>query len=281
MRSFSASMRAMMSRDDGGVAAARRQAAADHLNGAAHARQRVLHLVRDHRRHLAEPARAPPARAAAPRSGRASLRSCRMPVNLRSPPTFISPTDRCSGNVVPSLRSRRDLAADADDLGLAGREIAREVAVVLLVIGRRHQHADIAADDLVCGIAEQPLGAGVERLDAAAGVDHDDAVDGRIDDRQQPRIQFLEFGGAGVYLRLQVIGAMQELRAGRARSRGRWQRAGIARRGTRPHRSRSRSRARARRRSDRGTRCNITGKSGVSLPLLPPLPVGARGRACW
>ena len=33
----------------------RRQARANHLDGAAHRRQRVLDFVRDHRRHLAEP----------------------------------------------------------------------------------------------------------------------------------------------------------------------------------------------------------------------------------
>ena len=31
--------------------------------------------------------------------------------------------------------------ADADDAALAGRVIAVEIAVVLLAIGRRHQHA--------------------------------------------------------------------------------------------------------------------------------------------
>ena len=45
-------------------------------------------------------------------------------------------------------------------------EIPREIAVVLLVIGRRHQHADVPADHFGLGIAEQPLGSAVERLDA-------------------------------------------------------------------------------------------------------------------
>ena len=73
-----------------------------------------------------------------------------MPVNLRSPPIDISPTDKWSGNVGPVAPAAGDLAADADDLGLPRRQIPREVAVVLFVIGRGHQHADVAADDFGC-----------------------------------------------------------------------------------------------------------------------------------
>ena len=58
-----------------------------------------------------------------------------------------------------------------------------EIRVVFLVIRRRHQHLDVAADHLGLGIAEQPLGAAIERLDRARGIDHDDAVDRSIDDR--------------------------------------------------------------------------------------------------
>ena len=49
-------------------------------------------------------------------------------------------------------------AADADDAPLAGRQVAREIAVVALAVGRRHQHLDVLADHLRRRIAEQPLG---------------------------------------------------------------------------------------------------------------------------
>ena len=80
------------------------------------------------------------------------------------------------------------LAADADDLLDAGREIAREVAVVLLVIRRRHQHVDVAPEHFGLAVAEQPLGGRIERFDAAVRVDDDDAVDGRFDDRTPARL---------------------------------------------------------------------------------------------
>ena len=57
----------------------------------------------------------------------------------------------------PVLAQARDLAPDADDLLHAGREIAREVGVVLFVIGRRHQHVDVPADNLPLAVSEQPF----------------------------------------------------------------------------------------------------------------------------
>src|SRR5262249_61921083 len=47
---------------------------------------------------------------------------------------------------VPALR--RDLAPDADDPGLSRGEVPLHVAVVLLAERRRHQPADVLADDL-------------------------------------------------------------------------------------------------------------------------------------
>ncbi len=60
------------------------------------------------------------------------------------------------------LAQRRDLAANADDARLAGFEIAGHIGVMLVAIGLRHQHGDIAAQDLVRRVAEQPLGGPVE-----------------------------------------------------------------------------------------------------------------------
>ena len=65
---------------------------------------------------------------------------------------------------------------------------------VLLVIGRRHQDVDVAPDDFGGWIPAEPLGAAIERLDPAFRIDHDNAVDGRIDDRLQPRAGVAQFG---------------------------------------------------------------------------------------
>ena len=50
-----------------------------------------------------------------------------MPVNLRSPPTVISPTDRCSGNVVPSFRRPVTSRPMPMIFAHAGREIPGEI----------------------------------------------------------------------------------------------------------------------------------------------------------
>ena len=39
-------------------------------------------------------------------------------------------------------------AADADDAPLAGAQIAIEIAVVILAVGRWHQHLDVLANDV-------------------------------------------------------------------------------------------------------------------------------------
>ena len=78
-----------------------------------------------------------------------AVRSCRMPVNFRSPCVTVSPTDRCSGNVVPSLRRPVTSRPMPMIFGVAGVEIARQIAVVLLVIRRRHQHVDVLPDHFV------------------------------------------------------------------------------------------------------------------------------------
>jgi hypothetical protein len=63
---------------------------------------------------------------------------------------------------------------------------------VLLAIRRGHQHADILANELVGGIAEDALRGGVDRLDDPALVDRDDAVDRRIENGIQPRLPIVE-----------------------------------------------------------------------------------------
>ena len=56
-------------------------------------------------------------------------------------------------------------APDADDAGFVGAQIAREIAVVFVTVGRRHHDLDVLADHLGRGIAEQALGRRAERLD--------------------------------------------------------------------------------------------------------------------
>ena len=50
------------------------------------------------------------------------------------------------------------------------------------VVGLRHQHADVLADDVGRGVAEYPFGGAVEGFDDALFADDSDGVDGRIDD---------------------------------------------------------------------------------------------------
>ncbi len=78
-----------------------------------------------------------------------------------------------------------DGAADADDALLAGGEVAREVAVVLGMVGLGHQQIDVSAEHLFGGVAEHALGGGAEAVDDARGVDGNDGVGRRIDHRAQ------------------------------------------------------------------------------------------------
>jgi hypothetical protein len=75
--------------------------------------------------------------------------------------------------------------ADADDAPLAGLQIAPQIAVMLLAVGRRHQHAHVAPDRLLGAVAGQPLRRGAERLHDAGLVDHDHGVGNRVEDRLQ------------------------------------------------------------------------------------------------
>ena len=81
------------------------------------------------------------------------------------------------------------LPANADDARLAGHEVALDVAVVMMAVGRRHEHGDVRAQQLLRAIAEKPLGGGIHRLDDAVTVDGDDGVHGRIQERAQPRLR--------------------------------------------------------------------------------------------
>jgi len=92
------------------------------------------------------------------------------------------------------LAPRANLAADADDARLTGLVEALEVPVVLRVVRRRHQHVDVVPDDLLGAITEDPLRGEAELLDSPAMVDHDDRVDGGVEQRTE--IQFRLAGTA-------------------------------------------------------------------------------------
>ena len=58
----------------------------------------------------------------------------------------------------PIFAPPHDLAPDSYNFLLAGAQIVREIRVMLARIGLGHQHFDIASDQLLRGIAEEPLG---------------------------------------------------------------------------------------------------------------------------
>ena len=99
-----------------------------------------------------------------------------------------------------------DHAADADDAPLAGAQIALEIAVVALAVGRRHQHLDVLADHLVRRVAEQPRSRRAEGLHDPALVDDDHRVRHGVEDRAQMR-----------FARERVLGARRCMHALRRR----------------------------------------------------------------
>jgi len=122
------------------------------------------------------------------------------------------------GRSVPALADRD--AAGADDALLAGAEIAREVAVMILAIGRRHQDRDVAAQNLLRAVAEQPLRSGAEGVDRAARVDDDHRVGHGGEDRAQMRLARGGLGprGAGALAEPRDAGTEQR-EGGEARQR--------------------------------------------------------------
>ena len=76
---------------------------------------------------------------------------------------------------------------------------------MLPAVGVGHEDLDVLADEFLFAVAEDPQGGGVERLDRAAFVDGDDAIDSGDDDRPQAGLaqaqillDALAFGGAGL-----------------------------------------------------------------------------------
>ena len=95
---------------------------------------------------------------------------------------------KVDGKPTAALVKSLDLPADADDAGLAGVEIARDVRVVLGPIRLGHEHADVATGDLVRLVTENRRGHGICRFDDAVLVDDDDRVDGGVQNGLEARL---------------------------------------------------------------------------------------------
>ena len=80
-------------------------------------------------------------------------------MNAGSPSSSISPDRQMERKRAAVLASPAHFAAGADDFRDPGVQVVREVSIVLLAIGARHQQLDVLAQHLVRPVAEQPLGA--------------------------------------------------------------------------------------------------------------------------
>src|SRR3546814_14156680 len=76
-------------------------------------------------------------------------------------------------------------SANADDPALAGGKIALEIAVMAVLVRRRHEPADIRSDYLRFQIAKKLFGGSADRDDDALLVDHDHCIRARRADRCQ------------------------------------------------------------------------------------------------
>ena len=104
-------------------------------------------------------------------------------------------------------RKGRTILAQADRLAAGTRtQEAVDLAIVILTVGRRHQHLDVFVEDFVGPVTEQPLASRVEQQDAAPRVDQDEAVERGFDHRREPRHAFALGALSGAELRQQIFG---------------------------------------------------------------------------
>src|SRR5215470_10914677 len=99
-------------------------------------------------------------------------------------------------------------AADPDDSPLAGPQILLDVAVVILPVGRWHQHLDVFSNHFRRAIAEQPFRRRAERLHDSALVDHDHRIRHGIEDRREmslARKRVPRAGGGSNTVALQLL----------------------------------------------------------------------------
>ena len=104
---------------------------------------------------------------------------------------------RRKNRAVLSLGS--NLATDADNVALSGSEVPGHVVAVLLAVRQGHEHGDVATENFSRGIAENPLGGGVEGEHRALDVDRDDRIDRGVDDGLQLGLTIAE-GFLGSFL---------------------------------------------------------------------------------
>src|SRR5215467_5018147 len=76
-------------------------------------------------------------------------------------------------------------AANSDDSPFSSSQISPQVIIVILPVGRRHQHLDVFSNNFLPGIAEQPLGCRAERLHDSVLADHDHRIRHGIEDRRE------------------------------------------------------------------------------------------------
>src|SRR6516164_8595311 len=76
-------------------------------------------------------------------------------------------------------------APDSNDSPLSGPQILLDVAIVILPVGRRHQHLDVFSNHFRRGIAEQPFRRRAERLHDSVLADDDHRIRHGIEDRRE------------------------------------------------------------------------------------------------
>ena len=78
-----------------------------------------------------------------------------------------------------------DFPPDADDSAVTRFMVVAEIRVMLLLIGRRHQHLDVLTDDFVESIAEQTQAGGIAGLYPAGTVNDDYTIGSSLNQRLQ------------------------------------------------------------------------------------------------
>src|SRR5262245_20665120 len=84
-------------------------------------------------------------------------------------------------------------AAHADHAPFSGGEIMRQVAIVILTVRCRHQHAHVSPEHLAAGEAEEALRVSVEGLNHAFIIDDHNRIRKRRHDAPQKRLATLQF----------------------------------------------------------------------------------------
>jgi len=106
------------------------------------------------------------------------------------------------------------LPADADHFAVTGAQIALQVGIVVLGVGRGHQHADVLPHDLPGLVAEHPQRRLIGPLHAPALIDHDHAVDDGLDHGPVQSLDLEQFVGLHRELACQLVARPRQFRRG-------------------------------------------------------------------